>query len=422
MANQIRKVNSKTFTEEEKSINKITSNFVLVGKHRKFTNYSIDSTGIIFADGSLENEKDFFNATDVLTSIVGIGKRCHSIFRNELIEISNTKNLKNKKTTDDEIKFIDFNELNNNTVLTNTFIDTFIPYSIFISHIEELKPLLLEFCEKNGMPYVQDDFGEVIDGKYYSPNICNTRPFVSLSIITYILFETQDIIKKIIENANKEPTTDNSTIGYIVDTKNYGWNENDPNVYSKRLKPILWFFFGSEDIDLKNVDVYYLANSITRYCQKIENETSYIKFNSIPKFFLSKNRYGIEEKHENLLSVAWSKLKITMYANNARACKNPNCNNIFEPSYPRQESCEECLGNGYNKNVNSNKSYQKKQDLHKKLVELYNSTKKSKLKKLDIEIINDIEEYVSYKKASIIKKETDIETIEKYINILSNLI
>lgn len=422
MANQIRKINAKTFTEEEKSINKITSNFVLVGKHRKFTDYSIDSTGIIFADGLLKNEKDFFNNADVLSSIVGIGKQCHSIFRNELIEISNEKSLKNKNTTDDEIKFIDFNELNNNTVLTNTFVDTFIPYSIFITHIDELKPLLLEFCEKNGMPYVQDDFGEIIDGEYYSPYICNARPFVSLSIITYILFETQDIIKRIIENAHKDPTADNSTIGYIVDSKNYGWNENDPIVYSKRLKPILWFFYGDKDVDLKNTDIYYLANSVTRYCQKIENETSYIKFTSIPKFFLSENRYGIEEKHENLLSVAWSKLKITMYADNARACKNPNCNNIFEPLYPRQESCEVCLGNGYNKNVNSNNSYQKKQNLHKKLVGLYNSTEKSKLKKLDTEIIDGIEEYVSYKKASIIKDKTDIETIEKYINLLSNLI
>lgn len=417
MTNQIRKVNAKTFTEEEKSINQITSNFVLVGKHRKFTNYSMDSTGIIFADGLLDNEKDFFNNSDVLASIVGIGKQFHSIFRNELIEISNTKNLKNKKTTDDEIKFIDFNELNNNTVLTNTFVDTFIPYPIFISHIDELKPLLLEFCEKNGMPYVQDDFGEVIDGEYYSPYICNARPFVSLSIITYILFETQDIIKKIIENAYKKPTANNSTIDYMYDNR-----INIIKEYTKRLKPILWFFFGSEDIDLKNIDIYYLANSVTRYCQRIENETSYIKFTSIPKFFLSENRYGIEEKHENLLSVAWSKLKITMYANNARTCKNPNCNNIFEPLSSHEEYCQECFEKGYNKNVNSSNSYYKKLDTHKKLVELYNSTKKSKLKNLDTEIVTDIEEYVSYKKASIIKDKTNIETIEKYINLLSNLI
>lgn len=421
MKNTVKKISSTTFTESDRAINNFSSNYVLVGNKRKFKDYEINNTGTIFATNLIETNDDFFNSTDVLNSIYGFGKQAHLIFKKDLIN-----NLRKEKTSskdnlnkDDEINFISFNELNSNVVLTNSFVDRFIPYDIFISHIKELKPLLLDFCQKNGMPYLQDDFGEVIDDVYSTPYTCNSRPFVSLSIIIYILFETQNNIKQIIENAYNKPTKGSSTLGYIFDSKKYGFNEDFE--YIKKLKPTLWFFYQNENINFRELNIYSLLESVMNYCELIEKQTSYIKFTSLPKFFFSKNRFGIEEIHENLLSVAWSKLKLSMFGSNTKVCKNPICNNIFEPQYSHEEFCPECYSKNINKNVNSSNSYYRKQNLHKKLVELYNSTKKSKLNILDKNTVKQIEEYVSYNKASLIKNNTNIDTIQKYIDLLSNL-
>ena len=421
MKNTIKKINSTTFTENDRAINNFSSNYVLVGNKRKFKDYEINNNGTIFATDLLKTTDDFFNSTDVLNSIYGFGKKAHLIFQKDLINNFKKEKIsfQNNLNEDEEIRFIGYNELNNNTVLSNTFVDTFIPNDIFIAHIAELTPLLLEFCKKNGMPYLQDDFGEIIDDVYSIPYYCNSRPFVSLSIIIYILFETQNSIKQIIENAYNKPTEKNSTLGYIFDSKKYGFNEDFE--YIKNLKSTLWFFYKNENINLKELDIYSLVKSVMNYCELIEKQTSYIKYTSLPEFFFSKNRFGIEEIHENLLSVAWSKLKQSMFASNTKICKNPNCNNIFEPQSSHEEYCPECYSKNINKNVNSSNSYFRKQNLYKKLVELYNSTEKSKLNMLDKDTFKQIKEYISYDKASLIKDNTDISTTQKYIDILSNL-
>lgn len=421
MTNNIKKIGSTTVTENDRAINNFSSNYVLVGNKRKFENYEIDNTGIIFATKQIKTNDDFFNSTDVLNSICGIGKQAYLIFQKDLINNFEQGKIssKNNRNEDEEIRFIGYNELNNNTVLSNTFVDTFIPHAIFIAHISELKPLLLEFCQKNGMPSLQDDFGEVIDDAYSTPYYCNSRPFISLSIIIYILFKTQNSIKQIIANAYNEPTEKNSTLGYIFDSKKYGFNEDFE--YIKKLKSTLWFFYKNENINLKELDISSLVKSVMNYCELIEKQTSYIKYTSLPKFFFSKNRFGIEEIHENLLSVAWSKLKQSMFASNTKICKNPDCNNIFEPQSSHEEYCPECYSKNINKNVNSSNSYFRKQNLYKKLVELYNSTEKSKLNMLDKDTFKQIKEYISYNKATLIKSNTNISTTQKYIDILSNL-
>ena len=185
MKNTIKKINSTTFTENDRAINNFSSNYVLVGNKRKFKDYEINNTGTIFATNQIETNDDFFNSTDILNSIYGFGKQAHLIFKKDLINNlrKEKKSSKDNLNNDDEVNFISFNELNSNVVLTNSFVDRFIPYDLFISHIEELKPLLLDFCQKNGMPYLQDDFGEIIDDVYFAPYTCNSIPFVSLSII-----------------------------------------------------------------------------------------------------------------------------------------------------------------------------------------------------------------------------------------------
>lgn len=517
MTNKIKKINASTFTASERAINKIFPNYVLVGNKRKFKDYGINDTGTIFATDLLKTTDDFFNSVDVLKSIYGFGKQAHLILKNDLITNMKKISSQNDLNEDEEIKFISYNELNNNVSLSNSFVDSFIPYDIFIAHIEELKPLLLDFCRKNGLPYV--DFAyfntnklsinpEIINfcqknniclfdekiildsrvkrfcennnisyidiskfdttGKLYinplvvefcvannipypslknkkinsriikfceANNInllienvqkgyyCNSKPFVSLSIIIYILFETQDIIKKIIENApsDKKPKSYHYTLAYISDAKNYKFNENNPNLFLKNLKPILWFFYGNKDINFRNLNIYELAQFVTQYYELIEKQTSYIKFTSVPRFFFSENKFGIEEMHENLLSVAWSRLKLSMFSNRLKICNTPDCNNIIDSLSPNEQYCEYCIIKKNNLKVNSRNSYYKKQNLHKKLVELYNSTEKSKLDALDKDKIKQIKEYISYSTASLIKNNTKITKIQEYIDLLSNL-
>ena len=110
-----------------------------------------------------------------------------------------------------------------------------------------------------------------------------------------------------------------------------------------------------------------------------------------------------------------------MFSDYAKECKNPSCCSIFEPKTPKQEYCDDCLEFNVNKNINSNNSYNKKQNLHKQLVKIYNSANKSKLKSIDKNTLHNIEKYVSYNKVATIKKETTISVIEDYINILNNL-
>ena len=184
------------------------------------------------------------------------------------------------------------------------------------------------------------------------------------------------------------------------------------------------FFGGTSKKDLrdfKSFSLYSFSESIASYCTMLEKETSYIKYLSLPHFFYSDNKFAIEQVHNNLLSIAWSKLKLSMFSDYARECKNPGCGNIFEPNTPKQEYCDNCLALNVNKNINSNNSYLKKQNLHKQLVKIYKSTNKSKLKSIDKNTLESIKNYVSYSKVATIKKETKISVIEDYINILNNL-
>ncbi len=529
MNKNLKKINSKNFTENERINNNFPSNYVLVGSYRKFKDYYIDSDGTIFAGNKEGFDEVFFNSTDVLNSIYGFGKKAYSIFKEDL-----KSNLKNNFSKDDKIKYITpYDFLLDKETLINNFVNKFINLDTFKSHLEELEPLLLEFCQKNGLPdNSSSDYFEINNrvinpwvirfreenkipsyfhprveefckknnimdcincstsssfsnplvyefciknsfssyfhlplkkyGKknkipsyfhprveefckknnipsYLHPNIekfceentldfiinevtkvyyCDSKPFVSLSIIIYILFETQDCIKQIIENASKKPSENNSTIIYMYEDD---FDISRIDEYTKRLKPILWFFYGNKKSDFKKLDIYELAQFVTCYYELIEKQTSYIKFTSVPRFFFSENKFGIEEIQENLLSVAWSRLKLSMLTSNTKICKNPKCNKIFEPKSPQNEYCKECNGQKINKNVNSSNSYYKKQTLHKKLVELFNSTEKSKLDTLDINTMKQIEKCVSYRTATQVKNNTEIELIQKYIDLLLDL-
>ena len=519
--NRISKSTIKTLTKEEKNISKLSSNYSFLGVQRMFKEYSIDNNGCIFADKLTNDKIDYYyNNADVLHSVIGIGKQLHRIFKLDLIKAP--YNIIKPQTDVDELIFIDLKQeiknLNKKEVLSNNFINKFITQELYISHLEEIKPLLLEFCYKNGMPFLNDDysntgalqinpivfdfcqknniklFGEdfsldnriikfcqennvsyldtskffdtgklyintsvvnfcqknnipylSFDGKRIDSRVqkfcednnlelitekvnkfyyCDARPFVSLSIIIYILFESQDIVKHLMEYREQEPTLEKNSIGYIMNSKEDGnWYETIIE-FLERLNNIIWFFGGTSKKDIryyKSFSLYSFSECIAYYCNMIEKETSYIKYLSLPHFFYSDNKFAIEQVHNNLLSIAWSKLKLSMFSDYAKECKNPSCCSIFEPKTPKQEYCDDCLEFNVNKNINSNNSYNKKQNLHKQLVKIYNSANKSKLKSIDKNTLHNIEKYVSYNKVATIKKETTISVIEDYINILNNL-
>ena len=522
---KIKKAQVKTFTKGKKSINAVSAPYVFVGRNRGFKNYVVTKSGFIQSSSLVENAEYYYNSTDILTSVVSLGKRFHHIFRKDLI---NTYTSKATSASDEleEVKFINLNqelknikEMNfNKKLFDNYFVNNFISQNIINSHFDEIEPLIIEFCQKNGMPFLETDIqytgGKIIDDKvvkfcdeneillfgkrvfwdkriiaycekqntyfidfsdifstgkvHINPlaidfckknsipykslqnlkvdsrvlefckqnNIqkifldvseivyyCNIRPFIALCIIIYILFEAQDIIKRLIEFAYNPPTVENSTLGHIINSGEYKWDENNSyfGVYFKRLKSILWFFSNSKNIDLKSFSLFSLCTYIQNYCIMLELETTYIQFLSIPRFFSSDSKFGIEEIHNNLISIAWSKLKIAIFSDNARICTNPECKKIFEPTKERQKLCPDCEENKINLNINSKNYYENHKKLYSELVDLYNSTSNSKLKKLSKSTMNELQEYVSYTKVTDIKSKTKTADIKAYIDLLKNL-
>lgn len=523
--NKVKEAKVKTFTKGKESLNAISYPYVLAGRNRKFENYTITKSGFILASNLIEYGEYYYNNTDILTSVVGLGKRFHHIFKEDLV---NNTTCKTASTNDEleKIKFIDLSqelknikEMNyNKKLFNNNFVNNFISQDVINSHFDEIEPLIIEFCQKNGMPFletdIQDtgktiihsnilkfckeneillfgkrvfwdkrilaycekqntyfiDFSDVFTtGKVhinplavdfckqnnipYKPlqnlkvdsrviefcrqnniskiftsigeviHYCNIRPFIALSIIIYILFEAQDIVKQLIDFAYNPPTIEDSTLGYIVDSKQYGWNENslEFRIYFKKLKSILWFFVNSKNINLKDFSLFSLCTNIQDYCIMLELETTYIQFLSTPRFFSSDRRFGIEEIHNNLISVAWSRLKTTIFSDNARICANPKCDRIFEPTKKSQKLCPTCEKEKVNLNINSQKYYNTHQELHKELVKLYNSIDSSKLKNIPKRTYDKIKKCITYTKSTEVKENTKKSDIKAYINLLNNL-
>lgn len=520
------KINTESFSQSDVAFNTIPTRLALVGSHRRFKEYFINDTGILFATSEEVNQdsgEEFFNTKDILNTILNLGAKAHEILKDELIAprffISSSNNTDVSKV-DDEVSFIDFYKVANDTLgrkyYNNSFVDNFIPQNVLNKHINELSTLVLDFCKNNGMPNIEGSeylntgrlcvnplvksfckkeninyYGDKItldyriikfckDNKillldttkfhdngslYINPIVlrfckdnnipydslkgreldyrvvkfceennldflvedficayyCHIKSFISLSIIIYILFETQDIIKHILEHKAIKPTFQEDTIGFIMNSGKDGNWKRGISTYLNRLDSILWFFYEAKKIELKEIKIYELVRSLLRCIKLIDNETSYIIPQNYYDFPPYLNKFIIREKHTNLLSIAWSELKISTFSDKAIRCATPGCKNAFEPTSSSQIYCEACIYEGKNKKVNSNKSYAKKQKLYDDLVKLYHSADVSKLNKLSKKTKDELKRYVSYTKATEIKGNTTVTSIKSYINLLNNL-
>src|SRR5699024_10111861 len=102
------------------------------------------------------------------------------------------------KSQGEEIEFVDLDKLDANYI-DNSYIKNFVSEKI-INNADihkQLEDIVLEFCKENGFPFVDDqnsfDISEKEDGYFF-----NVQPFISLSVIIYILFELQNAITNIL--------------------------------------------------------------------------------------------------------------------------------------------------------------------------------------------------------------------------------
>ena len=394
--------------------NKTSTNFnVMLDGYSKFKNYSYNNNFVI-ASHPIEY-KPLYSRLDVLNIIFKIGKDFYSILGPYIKEDFST-NL--NKSQGKEVEFVDLNKLNANYI-DNSYIKNFVSEKI-INNADihkRLEDIVLEFCKQNGFPFVDDqnsfDISEKEDGYFF-----NVQPFISLSVLIYILFELQNAITNILD------FTDFEEVNEISNIKNMFPNKLDRNKIGKYLYTIQKFcwIFNEDYAKIEDIDIAKLESDIIYLINMIQKNTSYLSFYT--ELMPSKRNNKIAEiceVHHNLLSIAFEQLKkcvASPYNSYIRKCEN--CGALFETIDKREIYCQEFKCQNAKMNISSKNSYEKKKTLQADLKKLFNNLTSKEINSMDKNIYEEIKTCCNYN-ASQLKKNSTIDGIEKYINILENI-
>lgn len=394
--------------------NKTSTNFnVMLDGYSKFEDYNYNNNFVIASHPVEYNP--LYSRLDVLNLILKTGKDFYNILE-PYIKEDFSINL--NKSQSKEIEFVQLDKLNANYI-DNSYIKNFVSEKI-INNADihnQLEDIVLEFCKQNGFPFVDDqnsfDISEKEDGYFF-----NVQPFISLSVLIYILFELQNAITNILY------FTDFEEVNAIGNIKNMFPNKLDRNKimeYLKTIQKFCWIFNNNytkiEDIDISKLegDIIYLINMI-------QKTTSYLSFYTELMPSIGNNKIAeICEVHHNLLSIAFEQLKkciASPYNNYIRKCEN--CGVLFETTDKREIYCQEFECQNAKVNVSSKNSYEKKKTLQGDLKKLFNSLTSKQINSMDKNIYEEIKTCCNYN-ASQLKKNSTIDGIEKYINLLENI-
>ena len=244
--------------------NKTSTNFnVILDGYSKFENYCYNKNNFVVASRPIEYNP-LYSRLDVLNIIFKTGKDFYNILEPYIIEDFST-NL--NKSQSEEIRFVKLDKLNANYV-DNSYIKNFVSEKI-INNADihkQLENIVLEFRKQNGFPFVDEhnsfDISEKEDGYFF-----NVQPFISLSVLIYILFELQNAITNILY------FTDFEEVNAVGSIKNMFPNKLDRNKiveYLKTIQKFYWIFnydyakIEGIDIAKLNSDIIYLLNMIQK--------------------------------------------------------------------------------------------------------------------------------------------------------------
>lgn len=395
--------------------NKTSTNFnVMLDGYSKFENYNYNKNNFVIASHPLEFDP-MYSRLDVLNIILQTGKKFYLILEPYIKEDFST-NL--NRAQSEEIEFVDLNKLNANYI-DNSYIKNFVSEKI-INNADihnQLEDIILEFCKENGFPFVDDhnffDISEKDDGYFFE-----VQPFISLSVLIYILFELQNAITNILDFTDFEEVNEISNIKTMFPNK---LDRNKIREYLNCIQKFGWLF-NDDYTKIEDIDIAKLEGDIIYLINMIQKTTSYLSFYT--ELMPSKRNNKIAEiceVHHNLLSIAFEQLKkciASPYNSYIRKCEN--CGVLFETADNREIYCQEFECQNAKMNVSSKKSYEKKKALQTALKKLFNNLTLKKINSMDKNIYEEIKTCCNYN-ASQLKKNSTIENIEKYINILENI-
>lgn len=407
-------IRSKTHSKREIINGEIKGTETQIKGYVTFEKYELDKgINTITAVNPIDSDL-FFNKIEVLNEVHSVGKRFYKKLENKLKKqhLAYTKevNMLNDKPQIENLLDYYIKEYK----LNNSFINHF----LLATDIKEanIQDDILNYCKQNGFPIVDDQNCDYIEGnepkEYFYFNV---QPFVSLSILIYIIFEVQNNVREILGRTSSKKI-ENQTIRTIFGRENfYQINEYLDNIYQ-----FIWLF----DIDLNdkyNLSLVEISEKLINLINRIQQTTTYLQYNTENIFSSEIKKFSVLEIHFNVMSIAWEQLKQTMfpYADGiVKKCKN--CGMIFEAESNATSYCsDECKSES--KKINSNNSYNKLKNLHTNLCNLYNMVDKDLILKLDKETQEGIIKYASIK-ISDLKKMPDRNRIKKlkgYIEILN---
>ena len=395
--------------------NKTSTNFnVMLDGYSKFENYNYNKNNFVIASHPLEFDP-MYSRLDVLNIILQTGKKFYLILEPYIKEDFST-NL--NRAQSEEIEFVDLNKLNANYI-DNSYIKNFVSEKI-INNADihnQLEDIILEFCKENGFPFVDDhnffDISEKDDGYFFE-----VQPFISLSVLIYILFELQNAITNILDFTDFEEVNEISNIKTMFPNK---LDRNKIREYLNCIQKFGWLF-NDDYTKIEDIDIAKLEGDIIYLINMIQKTTSYLSFYT--ELMPSKRNNKIAEiceVHHNLLSIAFEQLKkciASPYNTHIRKCEN--CGVLFETIDNREIYCQDDDCQYFKKNISSKTSYEKKKNLQADLKKLFNNLTSKEINSMDKNIYEEIKTCCNYN-ASQLKKNSTIENIEKYINILENI-
>ena len=402
----MKEIKKTTVTEDKILNNEVTnSKAILVGPN-KFSDYTLANGFIIGLNPT--NSDVIIKKSDAFNNLCNTGKKLYNLLAPELI--NNYNESKNAKEDEEAIKFVKLLSTDEKHY-TNNFIESFIPNGLLVN--QAINKIVLEYCKANGLPAIDEnnsDIDEVNNTEIYG---CNLQHFVSLSILTYIIFNIQLNIREMLDLVKLN--TDLSSIKSTFKDELYTINEYRDNLIS-----LLWFldYKVENDSDFEKLSLIDLCNTLSEKINIIQRDTAYFQNLSTINFSNVNLQFIYFESYTNVYAFCWDYLKQLMFPHTeyyTKICKK--CKTIFEAETPATYYCSNCKND--REKINSQNSYNRLKNLHITLCSLFKDVNFDKINSDDLQ---NIKLYSSFNLTELkkYKNPNKMKDLQKYIEILKN--
>lgn len=404
----MKEIEKTTVTEDKILNNEVTnSKAILVGPN-KFSDYTLTDNFIIGLNPT--NTDVIIKKSDAFNNLCNTGKKLYNILSPDIIENYENKKKALKKSSD-KPQFVTLSD-NTQKYYKNSFIENFIPNVLLVN--QSINRIVLEYCKANGLPAIDEKNSDIDDATNIEHYGSNLKHFVSLSVITYIIFNLQFNIKEMLDLVKLN--ADLSSIKSTYQDELYTINE-----YRDNLKTLLWFldYKVENNSDFEKLSLIDLCNTLSEKINIIQMDTAYFQNLSTLNFSNRNLQFVYFESYPNVYIFCWEYLKQLMFPHKGyytKICRK--CKTTFEAESPATYYCDYCKDD--REKINSQNSYNKLKNLHITLCSLFKDTN---LKKINSDDLENIKLYCSFNLTELKKFKNPNKTkdLQKYIEILKNV-